>query len=114
MSPLRIEAYNPELSRWVEINEVGPKDHPGTISNNQPNGVREIYRFFCAEDDSCSAIQKLPLGIDVEMGNIRLLDRWSVTGATTIKVLRKGDPPFKMTVKTDKSPEPRKIRFTHK
>lgn len=115
MSPLRVEAYNPELSRWVQVGqELGPTDRPGTISSNLPDGTREIYQFFCAEDNSHSVVQKLPLGLDAEIGHLRILDAQNVADAVRVATLRKGDQPYRLTVKTDRSPQRRIIRFTHR
>lgn len=74
MSPLRIEVYNPDLSKWVQVGpELGSTDCPGTISSILPDGTREIYQFFCAEDGSHSVIQKLPFGLDAEIGILEYL-----------------------------------------
>lgn len=110
--PLQIEAYNPELSEWLKIGDVKPNDPPGSFSQNRPDGSRELYLFECAEDNSQSTIYRSPFGIDTEIGNLRavLNDRteWEV-----MKVLRKDDEPFRITIKTDNSPQRRVVRFTH-
>lgn len=115
MSPLRVEVYNPEISKWVQAGqELGPQDQLGTISSNLPDGTREVYQFLCAEDDSHSIIQRLPIGIDVEIGHLRILDPQNVANAIRVATLRKGDPPHRLTVLTDRSPQRRIIRFTHR
>jgi len=111
--PLRIEAFNADLSRWVQFVEVGSNDPPGTISSNLPDGRREIYQFSCSLDDSYSAIKRLAKGIDLEVGRLRITDAASVIQAETVAILRRGDSPYRLTVKTDVSPRGRIIRFTH-
>lgn len=114
MSPLRVEVYNSEVSSWVQVgSELGPNDRPGTMSSNLPDGTREVYQFFCAEDDSHSVIQKLPVGLDAEVGYLRILDTQNVADAVNVATLRRGDQPYRITVLTDKSPQRRIIRFTH-
>jgi hypothetical protein len=75
MSPLRIEIYNPELSRWIQVGEVKPGDPSGSISDNKPDGTRDIYLFECAPDNSKSTIYRSGLGLDteVEQGRLRVV-----------------------------------------
>lgn len=114
MSPLRVEVYRSDLSRWVQVGEVGPQEPPGTMSSNLPDGTREIYQFSCAKDDSHSVIRKLPLGIDFEIGHFRLFDAAELARAEIVATLKRGDSPYRITVKTDVSPQRRIIRFTHR
>lgn len=113
MSPLRVEAFNSEINSWVRVGEVGPADYPGSVSSNLPDGRRGVYEFSCSPDDLYSKILKLAVGIDTEIGRFRMPDVGSVLNAETIATLRKGDPPYILTVKTDISPVGRIVRFTH-
>ena len=114
MSPLRIEAYNPELSRWIQVGEVKPGDSPGSISDNKPDGTRDVYMFGCAPDNSKSIIYRSGLGLDteVERGRLRVVMP-DPSRFETVKELNPGES-YKMTVKTDVSQAPGQIRFTHK
>lgn len=115
MSPLRVEAYNADFSRWVQVgSDLGPGDRPGTISSNLTDGTREIYQFFCAGDDSYSVVQKLQFGLDAEIGRLRILDAQNVADAVRVATLRRGGQSYRLTVKTDRSSQRRIIRFTHR
>lgn len=109
MSPLNLETYGPNMN-WIKIGEVEPGDPPGSMSNNKPDGSRDIYIFECLPDDSKSVIYRSRAGLDTEIGPVRAL---TTTGADIIKEIKRGDEPYEMKIKTDKSPEPRQIRFTH-
>lgn len=111
MAPLNIEVYNSERSSWVPVGEVKPGDRPGSISQNKPDGIREIYMFDCAPDNSHSTIYKSTFGADAAISDIRIV---TTEGLEVIKDLRKGDEPFILTVGTDISPQRRIVRFTHK
>lgn len=111
MPPLEIETQHPQTKSWIKIGEVKTGDSPGTISDNTPQG-RQIYLFSCKDDDSGSVIYRSKFGMDVDLSNTSRLVN-NLTGFETVKELSKGES-FEMTIKTDRSPEPRDIRFTHK
>lgn len=115
MAPLSVEVYNPAARRWVKAGpDVKPGDPPGSISDNKPDGSRDIYMFECAQDDSQSTIYHSGFGLDTELEGGKL--RAVVTDPSRLEIVKelgKGES-FEMTIKTDKSPNPRKIRFTHK
>lgn len=112
MSPLRIEAYRGDISRWVQVGEVKPGDPSGSVSQNKPDGTRALYLFECAPDDSQSTIYRAKFGADVDMGKLRAVisdrNNWEI-----IRVLKEGEPPYRLTLKTDVSPQRRIIRFSH-
>ncbi len=112
MCPLKIEAYSGDKSKWVDVGEVKPGEQPGSLSQNRPDGTREVILFSCASDNSQSTIYRSKSGIDLVVGNIRAIvndmENWE-----TVKVLKDGDPPHIMSLKTDVSPQRRIIRFTH-
>lgn len=68
--------------------------------------------FDCAPDNSKSTIYRSGFGADVDFGAIRAV----VPDPSRLEVVRelgKGES-FELEVKTDRSSEPRKIRFTHR
>ena len=111
MSPLRVETYSQDMSKWVQVSEIKPTDPPGSVSQNKPDGNREIYLFECAKDDSHSTIYRSKGGVDTEIGKHRVV---MSENFEAIKTLKKGDKPFTLTLKTDVSPQRRLIRFTHR
>ena len=111
MAPLELEVQNQQTKQWTKAGEVKPGDRPGSISDNTQQG-RQVYLFSCKSDDSGSIIYRSKFGVDVDLSNTtRLVE--NLTGFETVKELIRGES-FEITVKTDRSPEPRKIRFTHK
>lgn len=111
MPPLHIEVFNPGNKEWVRAGEVHPTDPKGSMSDNKPNG-RDVYIFECAKDDSKSTIYRSGLGIDIEVGKFREISM-DASRLEIVKELKDGES-FEIEVKTDRSPEKRKIRFTHK
>ena len=112
MSPLRVEVYGSDVRQWIQAGEVKPGDPPGSMSDNKPDSTRDLYIFECDPDDSKSTIYKSELGVDVSQGNLRAVisdrSRWGI-----IKELEKNEV-FEMSVRTDISPRPRQVRFTHR
>jgi len=106
--PLKLEIYGPDGS-WIEIGKVKPGDLPGSISDNKPDGSRDIYIFGCLLDDSKSVIYRSKAGLDGEIGLVRVL---TSADLETVAELKRGDT-HEMRIKTDRSPEERRIRFTH-
>ncbi len=106
--PLKIEVYAED--KWIELSTLNPCDLPGSISDVRLDGRRDIYIFRCKADDSLSTIYSSVLGMDVANERIREIHS---AGQELVKALGKGDEPYEMSVKTERSPEPRKIRFTH-
>ncbi len=109
MSPLRIEAFNPSTHEWLRVGEVGPQDRPGSMSDNKPDGKRDVYQLECAEDDSRSIISRSQLGIDLDSGGTRNINS---KGFEVIKNLAK-EQSFEMSLTHDGKLEPRRYRFTH-
>lgn len=110
MSPLRIDVYNPKGQEWVEVGELNPGDRPGTISQNKPNGSRELYVFHCEPDDKSSIVYRAKNGVDITDSQTRV---FIPSDLKEVARLRDGDPPYVLTVKTDVSEDRRIIRFTH-
>ena len=97
-------------NNWIEIAALNPRDRPGSISDNKPDGGRDVYLFECEPDDSKSTIYQYR-GSDTEFGLVRLVD---LEGIEVVKELRRGDKPYEMRVKPGKVPEHTQIRFTHR
>ncbi len=108
---LQIEVYANE--KWNRAGVIGPGDPSGSMSDNKPDGKRELYLFECSLDGSESVIYRSRSGIDTEIMAGQLRKSVIANGLETVKVLRRGDEPYVIEVQTDKSPEPRQIRFTH-
>lgn len=108
---LSIEAYHPERQEWIKLPELNPGDRPGSVSQNKPDGTREVYLFECAPDDSHTTIYRSTLGADAATPEIRIV---TTEGLEIIKELRRGEEPFTLTLLTDTSSQRRIIRFIHK
>lgn len=111
MAPLHIETFNPGRKEWVRVGEIHPTDLPGSISNNKPDGKRDIYQLKCEKDDSKSVIFKCIAGVDTEVGTFRAII--PISKMEVVKELTRGES-FEMDIRTDRSTVSRKIRFTHK
>ncbi len=112
MSPLLVEAFTP--TGWIPVLEMGPDAEPRNMSSVQTDRSREMYYFYCVPDDSHSVIKKLPPGLELDLGNKRGFILDDIKKAEIVTLLRRGDPPYRMTVQTDHSPARRIIRFSHK
>ena len=108
MAPLKIEVYGRDT--WAKVGDIKPGNPSGSISNNNPNGSRDVYVFECLPDNSGSVIYRSKGGCDAETGRARVL---STIGTEVVRELKRGDLPYEMEVKTDRSAETRRIRFTH-
>lgn len=105
--PLLVEVYQ-ESRGWVHIGTINPGEPAGSISDNH-EGQRDVYLFTCLRDDSQSIIYRSKRGLDIESGKVRdiISNEFDI-----IRRLAKRDS-YEMQVKTDASPKPRRIRFTH-
>jgi hypothetical protein len=109
MASLQLE-LEVSKGRWATIGTVKPGDPPGSISDNQEDGSRDIYLFECARDGSKSTLYRSKGGIDGVVGPNRVVNM--ADGAEIVKELMAGEP-YEMEVKPDRCPEPKKVRFTH-
>jgi len=107
--PLTLEMYS-QRTGWTRVCQVNPGNPLGSLSDNKPNGRRDVYLFECMPDNSKSVIYHSRAGLDTERGITRNL---VTKGLDVITELRVGDKPYEIRLKTDSSPEPRQIRFTH-
>ena len=113
MPPLEIEAYHKGREVWVKSAEVKPGDPPGSISDNKPNGKRDIYMFECITDDSKSTIYRSVLGLDLESAKGERTVFFDPSKREVVKELAKGES-HEITVFTDKARQASLLRFTHK
>lgn len=94
---------------WNEVGRHLPGQQPGSMSDSR-GGVRQILLFQCTGEES--SIYRLALGVDVEVGQLRLLPK-PLEASEVIATLRSGQSTT-ITVKTDKSGSAeRVIRFRH-
>ena len=107
---LRLELYV-EGREWVKFGELLPGDRHGSISDNRSDGKRDIYLFQCEIGNSKSVIYRSTAGLDFEVKHLRVTD---TQGLEVIRELTSLQPTYEMKVKTDQSPDSRRIRFTHR
>ena len=110
MSPLRIEIFNPVQEEWALVGEIKPADPSGSISQNKPDGSREVYLFECEPDDNQSAIYRSKSGVDTADSKRRLTE--ATAGLETLSTLKDKES-YTISVKTDISDVRRIVRFTH-
>ncbi len=108
---LLIEVYG--NGRWNRVGNICPGDPSGSMSDNKPDGKRELYLFECTLDGSESRIYRSRAGLDREFMAGQLRESTIINGLEVVKVLKRRDEPYILEIKTDGSPEPRRVRFTH-
>lgn len=109
MSPLNIEVYNPQRTDWVKVQELNPGDSSDSISQNKPDGQREVYLFQCEPSGEESVIYRSRAGFDVANQRSRVVN---TTGLEEVARLKDGES-HQLSVKTDVSDTERLVRFTH-
>lgn len=109
MSPLRLEILGPTGDQWFRVGEVKPGDRPGSVSQNLPDGGREVYVFSPDPDDSKSTISKSVGGVDPANPARRTVFTEQLE---TVATLKDGES-YTLSLKSDTSPERRIVRFTH-
>jgi hypothetical protein len=111
MSPLHVQLRNLEDTGWLKFGEpLQPGEAPSSISNNPPDGEREIVFFGCEPDGLSSVIRKTISARETVSEGTRV---FSSSVFDEIKRLRVGDKPYVLDVITDRGDEAT-IRFTHK
>jgi hypothetical protein len=106
---LKLEVYI-EGREWKKMGELLPGDRLGSISDNRPDGKRDVYLFQCESMNRRSVIYRSEGGLDFNVEHLRVTD---TQGLEEIKELTHAQPTYEMQVKTDQSPTKRRIRFTH-
>jgi len=109
MAPLKVEVYVSD-NEWRIVGFARP-GMPGSLSDNRPDGRRDIYRLECLPDDSKSFIYRSRGGADIEIGDLRAV--FPTEGQEVIAELKRGDEPYRLMVATDRNLRPAVIRFTH-
>lgn len=111
MSPLHVQVQNLEGTGWLKFGEpLEPGEKPGSISNNLPDGRREVVFFECMPDDKSSVIYRAIRTVEQEYGNQRTLTSSELAEPI---ILRDGSKPYEVDIKTDIGTEAT-LRFTHK
>ncbi|MBI2013247.1 MAG: hypothetical protein HYS87_00180 [Candidatus Colwellbacteria bacterium] len=95
---------------WKETCRVYPHQAPGSITDNKPDGTRDVYLFYCEDDDGCSKVLKSRGGVDTADPSTRVVT--NLAGFELVKTIHPREY-FTMTILTDESQEPRKIRIKH-
>jgi hypothetical protein len=106
----KLEAYRHEDQKWIHVGDV-PPGQSGSLSQNLPEGRREVYIFECEQDDSKTTLYKAAPGIDIEIGRMRA--SFNLGEMEVVKEIRRGDEPYRMSIKTDVSPQRRIMRLSH-
>ncbi len=109
MPPLRVEVYIEEAETWRTTITLNPGDPYGSISDNTERG-RDVYYFGIDVIEGKAVINKSDFGVDIEQGRSREIR--NLGGTSLVASLEPGEE-YELTVKTDVSPVPRKLRFTH-
>ncbi len=104
--PLLIEALGNE--QWVEIGKLSDQDVPGSIRHTEADGKSLVYVFLCKEGDCSELYRGVTQIAETALSRIIDLSRFEL-----IKVLYGVDAPHEIEVKAQRSPVPRRVRFTH-
>lgn len=109
MSPLRIEILGPQRDTWFKVSEIKPGEQPGSVSQNLPDGGREVYLFAPEPDDSKSVIHKSRAGVDIVSADTRHI---ITEDLELIASLASGES-YTLSLRSDIATARRIIRFTH-
>lgn len=93
---------------WLTLGIQPAGVRPATISDNKPNGRRDVYVTQCFKDHA--TIRRLRYGVDIEQGNVRIIDPTELAEAELIKRLECGEH-YEMALKPDRAPVERRIRY---
>lgn len=105
---LRVELQIPNTDEWTRLNDIRLGDRDGTVSDNHETG-RDVFLFGVDPIENQGYVKKSVLGVDATESSTRMV---SSAGFVTIAALETGES-YELTVHTDKSPEPRRLRFTY-
>ncbi|MDE1869087.1 MAG: hypothetical protein KGH60_03950 [Candidatus Micrarchaeota archaeon] len=94
---------------WKRLGELRPGDHQGSLSDNKPDGHREVYVFRCEPDGRSSKLLRSAAGVDSEEGTERTII--PLGNFDIVKVLRTGDT-YDLPITTPKGAQT-VIRFKH-
>lgn len=108
MPPLRVDVYNPGSDEWIQLKDLGAEDRVGTVSDNTPEG-RYIYLFGVDKRENKAFIKKSTTGLDVNIGPNRVVSSMASVIVASLDL----NESHELTVKTDRSKQPRRMRFTY-
>lgn len=93
---------------WMPFGEIKPADPTASMSNNLPDGTRELIIMSCAPDDSHSIIERSPENLDMKRGPSREI--WA-THTELIAILKDGEA-HQMEICPDRGVRTQ-LRLTH-
>lgn len=93
---------------WITLGVQTPDMAPATITDNKDDGGRDVYVTQCFADHA--TIRRMPGGVDVTQGLLRIIDPQELARAELVKRLEYGEH-IEMTVKPDRAPAERRIRY---
>src|ERR1700722_11976619 len=98
MSPLKVELYNASTDGWRPLGEIKPGEQNGSLSDNLPDGKRDVYMFGVDEETNSGFILRSVAGIDIENSGTRAIN--SLAFAVVARLLD-GDS-HEMMIRTDR------------
>lgn len=106
--PLLIDVF--DGGNWRRVGQLNPQDTPGSISNIIAPAKPQVVAFLCKPDGVSSEVYICHTPGLFLTESIRVID---LTRFRLEKVLSALDAPYEITVKTEKSPVARRMRFSH-
>lgn len=102
--------YNPKADDWVQVGEVNWGDRDGTLSNNRPDGGRDIYLFGIDMIKRTGFVKRAIGGVDMANPDLRVVES---LGFEPIAELGDGES-YETEIITDGSRgQPRRVRLTY-
>jgi hypothetical protein len=105
---LRIEVHI-EDDQWALAGQIDQGDRDGSMSDNPPEGGRDIYRFGVDPVSNTGYVVREGFGADRDVSGVREV---SSLGTVIVASLHHGES-HELTVRPDNSSAPRRIRFTY-
>lgn len=93
--------------KWLPVVGLRPGDQPGSISDNPPDGDRQVYLFEAGPQQA--TIVRSEAGLDIETDTTRVT--YAAAGFVAVASLAAGES-HELTV-TAQNGEPRQFRFTY-
>lgn len=103
---LRIESLDYNSGKWILVANIKSGERPGSFSDVRET-ERQVYLFETKE--KFSRIYKSKRGIDLSNKEVREI---VTEGLVLLKELKEREE-YIIQLKTDRSKEERKVRFTH-
>jgi hypothetical protein len=105
---LKLELKNPGSEEWIHISSLHLGDNDGSVSDNHLGG-RDVYVFGIDDVENQGYVKKSIIGMDEVTDTVRKL----TTAGLVIVAALGMDESYELTVRTDKTPEPRTIKLTY-